>query len=216
MKKIIVTLVSLMALSGAASAESAPGSSPGSPGPAAGGAPSTPEGNQEKPASVIQANVVAKKREYLLTQALKDGKAAIEEALTKKKQPSVNPPEVDLELELKNGGDKPVTMIWGGDQSRITLSLKGPGAINGSWPMMMTMDFQMGVEIKLAPGDIHRVPIKSLGYGPRKIVSGGCWWTTPGDYTLTVGGNFSRDNESVPFSAPPVKLKVSETKHSES
>ncbi len=213
MKKIIVALVSLAALSGAASAETEPGSAPGAPGLAAGGAPSTPEGNQEKPASVIQANVVAKKREYMLTQALKDGKAAIEEALAKKSKPSVNPPEVDIELELKNSGDKPVTMIWGGDQSRITLSLKGPGAINGSWPMMMTMDFQMGVEIKLAPGDNHRVSIKSLGYGPRKIVSGGCWWTASGDYTLTVGGNFSSNNESVPFAAPPVTLKVSEAKH---
>jgi len=209
MKKILATIVSLAALSGAASAEPEPGSSPG---PAAGGSSSTPVGSQEKPASVIQASVVAKKREYLLTQALKDGKTAIDEALAKKSKPPVDPPDVDLELELKNGSDKPVTMIWGGDQSRITLSLKGTGAINGSWPMMMTMDFQMGVEIKLAPGDIHRVPIKSLGYGPRKIVSGGCWWTTPGDYSLTVGGNYTRNDESIPFSAPPVTLKVSAAK----
>jgi hypothetical protein len=214
MKKIIATIVGMATVSIATAVEQEPGCAPGAPGVVAGGAPAAPEANQEKaqPASAIQAAVVTKKRDYLLTRALKDGKAAIKEALAKESKPPVNPPEVDLELELKNGGDKPVVMVWGGDQSRITLSLKGPGAINGSWPMMMTMDFQMGSEIKLAPGGIHRVPIKSLGFGPRKIVSGGCWWTAPGEYTLTVEGNFTRNDEAIPFSAPPVTLKVSEPK----
>ena len=180
----------------------------------AGAPPTAPEGNPEKakPQSAIQASVVTKKSDYLLTRELKDGKAAIQDALTKERKPSVNPPDVDLVLELKNGGGKPVVMIWGGDQSRITLTLKGPGAINGSWPMMMTMDFQMGTEITLGPGEIHRVPIKSLGFGPRKIVSGGCWWTAPGEYQLTVEGSFTQSDESIPFSAPPVTLKVSEPK----
>jgi hypothetical protein len=53
---------------------------------------------------------------------------------------------------------------------------------------------------------------KSLGFGPRKIVSGGCWWTVAGEYRLTVTGNFTPDDESIPFSALPVTLKVSEPK----
>ncbi|MCX6998097.1 MAG: alpha-L-fucosidase [Kiritimatiellaeota bacterium] len=43
-------------------------------------------------------------------------------------------------------------------------------------------------------------------------VSGGCWWTAPGEYTLTVEGNITRNDKSVPFSAPLVTLKASEPK----
>jgi|GEM_PF-4415273 len=65
MKKIIATIVSMVAVSIATAAPQEPGCAPGAPGVAAGGAPAVPEGNQEKakPASAIQAAVVAKKRD---------------------------------------------------------------------------------------------------------------------------------------------------------
>jgi hypothetical protein len=213
MKKLVTTLAaSLMMASFATAAEPQPGCVEGNPGMA--GTPAAPEGNQKKPKpkSTIKATVVVKQSDYLLTRELKDGTAAIKDALAKQNAPSVKSPAVDLELELKNSGTKPAVIIWGGDQSRISMTLKGPGAINGTWPMMMTMEFRMGNEIKLAPGAVHRVPIKSLGFGPRNIIDGGCWWTTPGDYQLTVSGNFAQGEQQVKFSAPPVTLKVSEPK----
>jgi hypothetical protein len=156
--------------------------------------------------------VVAKQREYLLTRELKNGQAAIKDALAKQSAPAIKPPAIDLELELKNAGRQPITIIWGGDQSRIGLTLKGPGALNGTWPMMMTMDFQMGNEITLAPGASHRIPIKSLGFGPRNLVDGGCWWTLPGNYQVTVSGSFTQGEQQIKFTAPPVMLKVTEPK----
>jgi hypothetical protein len=211
MKKMIATLATLMVVSIVSASDSEPGRAPGNSGMAP-GAPAVPEGNQEEPKakSEIHASVTVKNRDYLLTRELKDGKAAIKEALAKQSAPSVKPPAVDLELVLKNNSRQPAVIIWGGDQSRISMSLKGPGAINGTWPMMMTMDFQMGTEIKLAPGAVHRVPIKSLGFGPRNIIDSGCWWTAPGDYQLAVSGSFAQGEQQATFAAPPVTLHVSE------
>ncbi len=214
MKTLTTLAASLMLASFATAAEPQPGCVEGSPGMAGGAAPGASEARPEKvQAKVeIQATVVAKQREYRLTQELKNGQAAIKDALTKERAPALKPPAVDLELELKNTSRQPVTIIWGGDQSRISLTLKGPGALNGTWPMMMTMDFQMGQEITLAPGASHRVPIKSLGCGPRNIVDSACWWTLPGDYQVTVSGSFTQGEQQVKFTAPPVTLKVTEPK----
>ena len=140
MKKIIATFASMMVVSMTMAADSEPGCAPGNPGMA--GAPAAPEGNQKKPKpkSTIKATVVVKQSDYLLTRELKDGTAAIKDALAKQNAPSVKSPAVDLELELKNSGTKAAVIIWGGDQSRISMTLKGPGAVNGTWPMMMTME----------------------------------------------------------------------------
>jgi uncharacterized repeat protein (TIGR02543 family) len=152
--------------------------------------------------------VAVKISNYLLTPELQKGKAAIAEALARQLPPPIKPPAVDLELELRNSSPNPVSMIWGGDQSHIRMALTGPSAINGSWPVIMTTEFRMGQEITLASGEVYRIPIKSLGFGPRNIVSGGCWWTEPGQYGLTVSGNYTQADQNVYFSAPVVTLTV--------
>ncbi len=173
-----------------------------------------PAAKGQKHPSGLTATLKAKTAAYMLAPELKGAKAAIEKDLAAQKKPEVAAPAVDLELELKNEGDAPVTIQWGGDVSGYTLSLQGPGAVCGEWPMMMTMEFRSGRPVTIAPGTTMTVPIKSLFFGPRGLAAAGCWWTEPGDYTLTatvhfgLGGNPMGGGERVSLTTPPLKLTV--------
>lgn len=178
---------------------------------AAESAPAAPQ----KHASGLTATLTAKSATYTLAPDLKGAKDAIAKDLAEQKKPALAAPAVDLELVLKNEGDKPVTITWGGDVSGYKLALQGPGAVSGEWLMMMTMEFRSGRPVTIAPGATMAVPVKSLFFGPRNTACAGCWWTEPGEYTLTATVHFGLgDNpmggESVTLTTPPLKLTVKE------
>jgi hypothetical protein len=108
---------------------------------------------------------------------------AIDAAVKKGDRPPL-PPEVDLELELKNTGDKPLQVWVEGDPVQILLELTGPGAKTVAPPLMMTAEFRSPKPVTLEPGGSHRFALKQLQSGMRGV--GRCsYWTEPGEYTLT-------------------------------
>src|SRR5262249_37815639 len=128
-------------------------------------------------------------------------------------------PKVDLVLELKNTGDKDITVWVGGDATRLNLDLQGKGAISVTARRAFTSDFRMPKPGKLEAGKTTEIPIAGLSYGFRGAEKQ-AWWTEPGEYTLTAtystalspapkdakdaGEGFGK----VTLTTAPVKLKV--------
>ncbi len=164
----------------------------------------------QKHACGLTASLAAKTGAYTLAPELKGAGEAIAKTLAAHEKPVAAAPAIDLELVLKNEGGKPVTIQWGGDVSGYKLALQGPGAVCGDWPVMMTMEFRSGRPVTIAPGAVMSVPVKSLAFGPRDIASAGCWWTVPGEYTLTATVHFGLGGggEAVSLTTLPLKLTV--------
>jgi hypothetical protein len=123
------------------------------------------------------------------------------------------PPAVDLVLEIRNSGKKPIAFNVGGDSERVMLQLEGPGAVSGNRGMMMTMEYRIGKPMTLKPGQVYSRPIKDLSFGTRGI-SEGAWWTKPGQYTLKAtyhnqaGAPMERDTKRFSVSTGAAKLAV--------
>src|SRR5262249_22841377 len=110
------------------------------------------------------------------------------------------PAEVDLELEVRNTGDKEIRIYTvgeyelgkrqdGGDYVELGFKLEGPGAVSGTLQEAYTTPATPGpASTALAPGKSFRLPIKRLLYGTpgvaTHIYKAACW-TQPGEYTLT-------------------------------
>jgi hypothetical protein len=130
----------------------------------------------------------------------------------KKGDPFAEPspgPEVDLVLEIRNVSDQEVTIWIDGDETLLTLDLKGPGAVHVAWPAPYTTDIKHSKAIKLAPGATYTRPLKSLDHGFRGY--GERWyWTKPGTYTLTatyrLGGALGSSGPTL--TSPPITIKV--------
>jgi hypothetical protein len=132
--------------------------------------------------------------------------------LDRKGAPFAEPPPgpvVDLVLEIRNAGDKEVTIWVDGDETLLTLELKGPGAVHVSWLAPHTTDLRYSKAIKLAPGASYTRPLKSLDHGFRG--NGERWyWTTPGEYTLSATsqlGGAMGDRGPV-LTSTPIKIKI--------
>jgi hypothetical protein len=94
-------------------------------------------------------------------------------------------PAVDLVLEIKNTSGKDIAVWINGDPTRLMLDLKGPGAVNSELKgLATTLEFRVPNAIKLAPGQSHKLEIKSLSHGMRGA-SHRSYWVEPGEYTLT-------------------------------
>lgn len=124
------------------------------------------------------------------------------------------PPVLNAELELKNNSPKPVTFMFGSDQSRVDLKLEGPGAASAPAMLMMTMEFRLGKPVTIPPGGTYRIPIAKLCWGMRGVETNG-YWTEPGEYTLTASYQWvpEANADGGAFNivrAPPVKLTVKE------
>lgn len=133
----------------------------------------------------LAVRLVARRSEYPLAAGLRGAEVrkTIRKAAREGKVPFA-PPAVDVTLEIENRGDTPQTLKIGGDESRIVLTLEGPGAVNADLMIAMTMEYRFGTAITLAPGARHEIPIQSLRSGARGIARG-CWWTEPGVYRLS-------------------------------
>jgi hypothetical protein len=161
-------------------------------------------------AADLSAKLVAGKSEYVLA-ADRRG-AAVRAALlagAQRGEPPFAPPEVDVALEIANEGAGARALQIGGDESTVTLTLDGDGAVNADLAIAMTMEYRMGQAVRLAPGARHSIPIRSLRSGTRGVARGS-WWTEPGVYRLrasfrSVGGENDRPVE---IETAPVEIKV--------
>lgn len=146
------------------------------------------EGPKAEPKGTpLELSISAKKSEYGLdTGGLTPAeyKKQVEQALSPKSRlRPPPPPKVDLTVELKNTGDKPVQVWHRGDPVVLELDLKGKGAVNGMPPVAMTLEFRLPEAVELAPGKTISFPVKSLTSGFRGM-SKYSYWTMPGEYQL--------------------------------
>jgi hypothetical protein len=95
------------------------------------------------------------------------------------------PPAVDLEAQLRNTGDKEITVLVGGDDTQLLMDLKGPGAVVAKRNPNVTDERRGARRVTLAPGQATVIPIKRLAFGFR-MIGKVAYWLEPGDYTLTV------------------------------
>jgi hypothetical protein len=149
----------------------------------------------DPPTAPLEAKLVAKKDTYTLDLGGKTPEQYRDEV--QKKPPIV---KVELVLELKNTGDKEIT-IWiaddygkeerqqGGDYVTLQLDLKGPGAVSALVKQQSTKPLTPPPRThKIAPGKIYSLPITTLNYGTHGVATyqgyRACW-TEAGKYTLT-------------------------------
>jgi hypothetical protein len=185
------------------------------PGDAPCGEKDSPKKKAEK-GGPVELRVVVNKASYELDlggKTPKQFRKMLDEAARVLKGPAEIPPapEVALALEIHNPTDQEQTAFVGGD-FLLKLQLKGPGAVCLRYNASYTTDVKRPEEVKLAAGKSHRIPLKRLehgfrGYGER------CYWTEPGEYTLTVSyGTRSAEGKAIDLTAPPVKLQVKRRK----
>jgi hypothetical protein len=93
-------------------------------------------------------------------------------------------PTVDLNLELRNTGDKDLLIRMGGTTTIIDLDLKGPAAVTTALKGRATTHLAVAPKtITLAPGKSQSVAINSLSFGFKDTHA--AYWLAPGKYTLT-------------------------------
>jgi hypothetical protein len=120
-------------------------------------------------------------------------------------------PAVDIVLDLRNTSDHEVEVWLGGDDTTLTLELKGPGAASTPYVVYVTADLRGSRPFKLPPGGhISRV-IRTLEDGFRG--TGHRWfWTEAGDYTLTatceLGSPSLKKGAGPVLTSAPLPLKV--------
>jgi len=94
------------------------------------------------------------------------------------------PPAVDLNLELRNTGDKDLLIRMGGTTTILDLDLQGPAALTVAFKGRLINHLAVAPKtITLAPGKSQSVAINSLAFGFKH--SHAAYWLAPGKYTLT-------------------------------
>jgi hypothetical protein len=134
----------------------------------------------------VELRLLVKKDKYVLDLAGKSEKALLGDH----QSPPIPPAQVDLTLEFKNTAKKPVKIWIGGDPTcRLNLDLKGPGArkvkILGP-PIGANIPPIPPREESIEPGNVFRLPLKSLAVLDRYRAGEASYWTKPGEYSLTV------------------------------
>jgi len=171
----------------------------------------------------LELRLVAKKATYTLDlggQTAEAFRKQLEEAKKTGRYPA--PPAVDFTLELRNTGTKELQVHVEGDQNKVILNLKGPGAVSAIPLRGFTADFRLPKTIQIAAGKSYSLPaLKSLTYGFRGQAEQ-AYWTKAGEYTLTAtyttaispAPKGAREGEGgfgqVTVTSAPVKITVKE------
>jgi hypothetical protein len=119
-------------------------------------------------------------------------------------------PKVDLTLEISNPSDKEATIWVGGDDTRLSVELKGPGAASKLLTTRQTADIKISKAIEIPAGKTYSRPVTDLAY-PLPRQNSQWYWTTPGEYTLTATWKLGAPKGQKPgptLTAPPIKLQV--------
>jgi hypothetical protein len=175
------------------------------------------KGKVDPASAPLELKIKAKKNSYVLDLGGKNAKDFRKELETTNKMPA--PPQVDLELELRNTGDKEIQVLVGGDETKMNLDLQGPAAVSANSKLFFTTIFIMAKSVVLPPGKSTTIPVKSLAYGHRNA-SKYAYWLEPGQYSLTAtyvtgvspppqGSKEKRkDFGTVTVTSAPIKLMV--------
>jgi hypothetical protein len=151
---------------------------------AAGQARPEEKGRTEPPGALLAARLIANKDTYVLDLV---GKTPEELRKLVEGRTYVPAPAVDLELELRNRGDKDLTVLVGGTNPDVPLLLKleGPGAVNVVLPALNSkMKSTPPMRVMLAPGKTYTIPIKDLRTKNVGRVGSASYWCRAGDYKL--------------------------------
>jgi RNA polymerase sigma factor (sigma-70 family) len=159
------------------------------------------QGKTDPPGVPLELKVVAKKDTYTLDS----------EQYRKRVESGqwVPPPAVDLSLQFTNTGKEEISFLVGGFAPDMphAFKLAGPGAVNVTVPSGDVMlHGQEPTTVTLKPGASHAFPIKRLDSPAINRVGNACYWTKPGDYTLTVS-YWTRVSPALK-AAPRTKLPV--------
>lgn len=123
------------------------------------------------------------------------------------------PPKVDLEFQITNKGKAEKSLRLESDAGRLSLELKGPGAISVNPRRMFTQEYRVGKVIKIKPGETFTFVWKQLSYGHRGVEYS-AYWTEPGEYSLgaklmvPLDASDSSKAEKLELVAEPIKLKA--------
>jgi putative zinc finger protein len=126
-------------------------------------------------------------------------------------------PRIDLVLEVRNRGDRPVYLDVGGPGTELSLELRGPGTLRLPLAAKSELPFLTQRQVRLAPGASYRLPIPRLIGGSRGSLYA-LYWTTPGRYMLSVRyrvGTAATENGPTPqawplrtFLAPSLPVQI--------
>lgn len=96
-------------------------------------------------------------------------------------------PKVDLKLELTNTGKETVKVQVRGNANKLTLDLKGPGAFYAPIVVQNFLPIRRPPQVlTVAPGQTVTITdVPTLAF-PKPGTGSQAYWTTPGDYRLTV------------------------------
>lgn len=164
----------------------------------------------------LKMRLIAKQDTYVLDL---NGKSAEEyrkliEAIEPDKGKPPPGPKVDLTLEISNPTDKEVSIWIGGDDSRLSLELKGPGAVSMLLTKRQTADIKISKAIAIPAGKTYSRPITDLAY-PHPRQNSQWYWTSPGEYTVSatwkLGPPFGA-GKGINLAAAPIKLQVTTAK----
>lgn len=153
-------------------------------------------------ANAVVARLVAKKSTYAID---RKGNTAEEYAKAARlgRAPAV---PVELELIITNNRKTPVRIRTKGTSPKLTLTLKGPGAVEATPPAALAAVRQPITYVTLRPGEKLTLPVESLGSYTGTRTTKLHYWTEPGEYTLAATFYTRVDLDFDPNGPAPKKL----------
>jgi RNA polymerase sigma factor (sigma-70 family) len=143
-----------------------------------------PKGKTQPAGVALEARLVGMKEAYTLDLGGASEEEFLKQVEAGKGKQLPDPPTVDLFLDIRNTSDKEVTIWIGGDETRLELELKGPGAHSINTMYAFTSELRFAKRVVLGPNSSTNVPVAKLAWGTR-MAERFAYWTRPGDYTLT-------------------------------
>jgi len=165
----------------------------------------------DKPAPTLQAKLILKTDMYNLDPAQSGPEFVkkLEESEKETYKTPPPPPAVDMTLQLTNVSRDPVTILLGGDFTRLDLKLEGPGAVRIAYVKFHAPESRDGKPTSIEPGKSVAILVTRLTFGERGD-SFACYWTAPGAYTCTAYYTtfLLKGGTLFTFAAAPVKVNV--------
>jgi len=172
-------------------------------------------GRTDPPGAPLELKIVAKKLAYPLDFG---GKTEAEYRKALETETWLEPPAVDLALEVRNTGTKDLEVYTGlrTDGCLPSIDLKGPGAVVLQQRSVAKDHWGQTIS-KLAPGQSILIPLKTLETSGQHRWHRG-YWTKPGEYTLSArletryttapAGDKDRIFDPITLISAPIKLQI--------
>jgi hypothetical protein len=115
--------------------------------------------------------------------------------------------KVGLALRVTNPTDHDIVLNWGGDDSNISLTLTGEGAVTVADTVPMTREFRTGKATTIGPGKSFDIALDSLSGGLRGV-SQLSWFTEVGEYRLSATLTYAVGESQTKVVSDPITIKV--------